>query len=373
MVLINNLKIKKVVVILIIIIQILTLTSCVETEGSIRKYVDNTVERIFTSIKNDDKEMFGNLFCKGVRNDDFTGDIDKLFEHISGDVISYEFDGLINQGRTQQDGSTEIVASTNFTLCTSTNEYYIGIRVYPRNDFDENKVGIECFSIIDTYDWNYDYRYGAHRENRGIYIDLGYTKLFAVSEADDNRDFINEISGLVERNNTCVNKMFINDSLPYEKTNITDEYALVNSDDFKTLDDIKSILNITYTGDVVNSLIDGTDGKPQYKEINGKLYTLVREFDEISQWSNFIIESYSLKEICEFSVLAQYQFQDGADVIVRYTYKAVYVDGQWKLDEIVSDYRMVGKGTIEDNSVMIVGHMEGEKMKGYRPDECYKK
>ena len=90
------------------------------------------------------------------------------------------------------------------------------------------------------------------------------------------------------------------------------------------------------------------------------------------QWSGFVIESYARKENCEFTVLAQYQSEDGTNLIVRGKYKAININGQWELEEAVNDYDLVGKGYIEENGVMIIGHMEGEKLRTERPAECYK-
>lgn len=362
MVLINKVKIKKALAVMLVLIQVLILTSCIDFDS--RKYADRTVKKIFTSIKNNDKEALESLFCNDIiEDDDFSSDMDNLFRYISGDVLSYEFDGLPGQGMSRQYDDIEIRVYVSFTLYTSTNEYYISFFSYPRNDFDENKVGIERFAIIDAYDWNYSHKYATEKENKGIYIDLGYTKLSVASITDNNREFVNELIGLVERNNICVNEMFINGCLPYEKSNDSGEYALVKSDDFKTLDDIKRFLTITYTENVVESLMNSAYDRPQYKEIDGNLFALVKEGDgNVEQWSDFIFESYARKENCEFTVLAQYQSQDGSSLIVRYKYKAVNINGQWKLEEVVSNYDLVGKGYIEEDGVMIVGHMEGEKL-----------
>jgi len=159
---------------------------------------------------------------------------------------------------------------------------------------------------------------------------------------EENEEIIEEIEDLVEDNTECFMEIYSVKPLDYEYEDI-DGYHLVNDEDFKTFEDLKTFTESVYTIETAKKLYNKVDyeNKPIYKDIDGRLYINVMGFGAKGynvNWDDPIIEIKSLtKDTCEFTVTATL-IEPGDNVSGEpYTKdgKAVLENGKWKLSEVI--------------------------------------
>lgn len=154
---------------------------------------------------------------------------------------------------------------------------------------------------------------------------------------------IKELMDLVDRNKRCVFNMLYEGSLPCFVNDENDEVGVVQSDEFKTLEDIESFLLDTYTQDVVNAITDEflLNENPVYYEVDGKLMVRRRwNIGTIGPWEECSIESVDrYADSCTFTILARWPdyISEGSFFAYRYEFNAVRVEGKWLLNSVVRE------------------------------------
>lgn len=144
------------------------------------------------------------------------------------------------------------------------------------------------------------------------------------------------INILVNSNARFVNDVFVANHLPVDETqtinNAQGTFALVVSDEYKTLADLKSKLASTYTAETVDSLL-GSDSK--YAEIDGKLYFNMKydQPDYSTDWSSPEITA-SIDADGKYIINITVKDSKGKDTVI--TASAVSENGSLKLENIYS-------------------------------------
>lgn len=149
---------------------------------------------------------------------------------------------------------------------------------------------------------------------------------------------------LVDSNYLCITTMFYYGALPYDAAeDIGDtQFATVQSDEFDSLEALKSFLSQTYTQAEVDRLLSSyTNGSPLYVEDNGVLKIDLSQASFAGMpapWESYSIEIVSQDDNrCVFTVRAHYPddpLREGPSD-VNYSFCAVQESG-WKLTEMVS-------------------------------------
>ena len=167
---------------------------------------------------------------------------------------------------------------------------------------------------------------------------------------DENDPLIKELLILVEKNFRCGNEIFQRSNLPYTTEYDDDEYGIVQSDEFKCADDLRSYLSEIYTDHVLIYLMEYyCSGEPMYFDVDGRLAI---RFPWL-YWmpvSNAVrtLDVYGIENVeangdkCTFTVYLSYNYLsergnfDADETRVKMT--ATYENNKWKLDSIDDMY-----------------------------------
>lgn len=144
---------------------------------------------------------------------------------------------------------------------------------------------------------------------------------------------------LVQKNYVCITELFYFGNLPFGDTENDgiNEIAKVQSNKYRSLDDIKVFLNEVYVADEVERLMtDYFDGRPLYFEKNGSLYLYMSQTTAAGiplPWESFEINILSYNdESCSFEAVVKYI--DGAGENNIFAFEAQKEDG-WRLESVV--------------------------------------
>lgn len=144
------------------------------------------------------------------------------------------------------------------------------------------------------------------------------------------------INILINSNAKFVNEILVADHLPVDETtkitNPQGTFALVVSDEYKTLSDLESRLKSTYTTEAVKSILDN---QSKYTDIEGKLYFNMKyaQSDYSNDWSAPEI-SASLDADGKYLINITIKDAKGKDVLISAS--AVSENGTLKLENIYS-------------------------------------
>lgn len=153
---------------------------------------------------------------------------------------------------------------------------------------------------------------------------------------------------LVDDNYTCITKLFYFGHLPYGDIEMDGDvaYAKVDSEEFKSLVDIKNFLNGIYVTDEVDRLLNNYfDEQPLYFDKDGVLYLYLAQASNAGMpmaWKDYSIEIVEqTSDRCIFEVTATYNVDElfEGDPEAKYTFVAVNNDG-WRLETAVSNPHM---------------------------------
>ncbi len=164
------------------------------------------------------------------------------------------------------------------------------------------------------------------------------SKPFDDSDTEEFR-MENTMKELVNENYTCITELFYYGNLPYGEVIIEDGEAIaeIESDKFKSLQDIETYLSKIYVSDEVERLIDNyLNNQPLYFEKNGGLYLYVEQSTSAglpAPWDSFKIEIVNSSENeCEFNAIVKYMYDTENEY--EYSFKAIK-ENSWKLCSVV--------------------------------------
>jgi len=101
-------------------------------------------------------------------------DAHNLIEFVKGNIISFSDarDSGVGASYHSEHGKKQKILDSAFTVKTDTKTYYISIFECTHDDFDSNNIGITSLHIIESENWQINYRYrGYDRKELGIDID----------------------------------------------------------------------------------------------------------------------------------------------------------------------------------------------------------
>lgn len=161
---------------------------------------------------------------------------------------------------------------------------------------------------------------------------------------DDEENGMKEIlEPLIGKNYDCITQLFYYGHLPYKTDSVDDvnHTAVVNSEQFASLNDIKWYLSSIYIEEEVDRLLnDYYESKPLYYEQDG---TLRINLDQASnaglpaEWKKYTIDTVNVDgNVCRFTVQVEYDVDElyVGDSIETFEFEALNSDG-WKLVKAV--------------------------------------
>jgi len=159
---------------------------------------------------------------------------------------------------------------------------------------------------------------------------------------EENDDMFSVLKELVDENYYCITELFCYGNLSYDLNSVNNEKAIVTSERFKSISDLKEYLLQIYIEQEVERLLNQySDGEPFYFEQDGKLYINVNRVVGAGlgrPWNSYDIVILNQSEkSCSFAVKVTYEEDElyVGDSEERYLFEAVYEE-KWLLKEIVN-------------------------------------
>ena len=150
---------KKNILLIILIILILTFTSCTGLgnrksffEEDENKIADDTFEKLISAIKSKDDAKIFDMFSNEIKeNKELSDTAVKLIDFIEGDIIEFSsaVDGGVVTDSKIENGKKIIEIESSFTIKTNQNAYYLTMKECTKDDFDNDNTGIISIYIIE--------------------------------------------------------------------------------------------------------------------------------------------------------------------------------------------------------------------------------
>lgn len=154
-------------------------------------------------------------------------------------------------------------------------------------------------------------------------------------------DMTEVLKELVDRNYDCISRIFYYGYLSYDAESVVNDVAIVTSDEFATLEDLKRYLEDIYVPvEVERLLYDYFEGEPMYVDVDGMLAVDVMHISGAGMavpWDSYSIEKIEMDgDKCSFAVLVKYQVGEGFVGVSeeQYCFQAT-LDEKWRLDRVV--------------------------------------
>lgn len=122
----------------IIIIMLFSSTSCIGESFEMQEEIKDTAGKVMEYIANEDADSLFNMFSpyiKENRKDETMNEIEKAFEYIDGEIVSYEYRGEGGGGKSKRDGKIvlyrcypefgEVITDTGTEYIVSITHYHI--------------------------------------------------------------------------------------------------------------------------------------------------------------------------------------------------------------------------------------------------------
>lgn len=167
---------RKISALLLALIAVASFSSCFSKNASADASVlaEDTLRRFISYVQDGDKENIKGLFSKNAREtvENFDEPVDDLIEFFEGEVLSFGSEDLTNSNKKVHNGKRSIELKSAITVNTTKQTYYVSFNQFVINEIDQDKIGVEKFSIVKKSDWNYTYTYwGSNDDIPGIHID----------------------------------------------------------------------------------------------------------------------------------------------------------------------------------------------------------
>lgn len=169
-----------------------------------------------------------------------------------------------------------------------------------------------------------------------------------ITSNEEDSNMLETLNKLVDDNYICITKLFYFGHLPYGDVEMDGDipFAKIDSEEFKTYDDIKRFLEGIYVQEEVDRLLNNYfEGQPLYFDKDGILYLYLDQASNAGMpigWKDYSIEIVDESDDrCVFEVTAEYiedELRVGDDE-GKYTFVAINNNG-WRLETAVSDPHM---------------------------------
>lgn len=172
---------KKVLLSIILLILIVTLTSCSNGEANMgifrdndEKIADKTFNQIISAIRLKDNSKIVDMFSNAIKSEDNLSQQALIFvNYIHGDIISFSSASEAGVGADYktETGKKRKEIQSSFCINTTESTYYVAIKECIKDEFDDNNTGIMSIYIIESSNWTEDYVYrGDGKWTQGINI-----------------------------------------------------------------------------------------------------------------------------------------------------------------------------------------------------------
>ena len=141
---------------MIILIFAFSLTSCASNQHVDKKEIGNTVEQMMEYIVNENKSDLLNYFCSDIqenREEETLEEMEKAFEFINGNIVSYDYAGTGGGQETIHEGKTVFYdCRPEFRNVTTDTGYKYTVRFDYQHIWDERPEceGITKITIINS-------------------------------------------------------------------------------------------------------------------------------------------------------------------------------------------------------------------------------
>ena len=160
---------RKAILSIILIILVLTFTSC--SNGGINmgifgdndeKIADKTFDKIINAIKSNNDSKMVDMFSNSVKSEvDLSQSVSMFYDFIQGDMISFSSASEAGVGADYEteSGKKRKEIQSAFCIITTKNTYYIAVKECVKDEIDDNNIGIVSIYIIESKNWKEDYVY----------------------------------------------------------------------------------------------------------------------------------------------------------------------------------------------------------------------
>ena len=162
-------KLKKIISVILMNVMVIALSSCSILSKEIEPKKTNA-ELVLGYIQEKNTDAIYDMLCERLKKDpNIKERIERTFDFIEGDVISYEKGYLSGDGQWSKDGKAkmDLCRSCKSIKTTSGKLYHLGLSYYDENDFEPDLVGIYQ---IYMYEINQESS-GGNRHLKELYIE----------------------------------------------------------------------------------------------------------------------------------------------------------------------------------------------------------
>ena len=160
---------RKAILSIILIILVLTFTSCSNGGTNMgvfgdndEKIADKTFEKIINAIKSNNNSKMVDMFSHSVKSEvDLSQSVSMFYDFIQGDIVSFSSASEAGVGADYEteSGKKRKEIQSAFCIITTENTYYITVKECVKDEIDDNNIGIVSIYIIESKNWKEDYVY----------------------------------------------------------------------------------------------------------------------------------------------------------------------------------------------------------------------
>jgi len=172
---------KKVLTSIILLMLILTLTSCSNVSvfrDNNEKIADETFNEIISAVRLKDESKIADMFSDAIKSEgNLTQSALRFIDYIHGDIISFSSASEAGVGADYKTENGKMRKEIQSAFCINTTEstYYVAIKECIKDGLDDN-IGLVSIYIIESNNWTEDYVYrGDGKWAQGINVDEGNT------------------------------------------------------------------------------------------------------------------------------------------------------------------------------------------------------